>query len=79
MASNFTESRFFQQIRSLLLRWGLWGTALSVKQVVQALIANLITFDIDYRATAVAFAFTLAVFPTIIFLFTLIPLSLIHI
>lgn len=65
------ETKFY--ISGLLKRWGLWGTALSVRQVVQALVANLITFDIDYRATAVAFAFTLAVFPTIIFLFTLIP------
>ncbi|MES2794637.1 MAG: YihY/virulence factor BrkB family protein [Bacteroidota bacterium] len=43
------------------------------KEVLEILWQKIIHFDIDSRAAAVAFNFTLAVFPTIIFLFTLIP------
>ena len=42
-------------------------------QVLRILWDKLMRFDIDQRASAVAFNFTLAVFPTLIFLFTLIP------
>jgi membrane protein len=49
-----------------------------LKQVLILLWHKLIHFDIDSRAAAVAFNFTLAVFPTIIFLFTLIPYIPIH-
>jgi membrane protein len=48
-------------------------TAVTIMEVVKLLWQKIIHFDIDSRAAAVAFNFTLAVFPSIIFLFTLIP------
>jgi membrane protein len=48
-------------------------TTTTTIEVLKLLWHKIIHFDIDSRAAAVAFNFTLAVFPTIIFLFTLIP------
>jgi membrane protein len=45
----------------------------TIIEVLKLLWHKILHFDIDSRAAAVAFNFTLAVFPTIIFLFTLIP------
>ena len=45
----------------------------AIFEVLKLLYEKIIHFDIDSRAAAVAFNFTLAVFPTVIFLFTLIP------
>lgn len=42
-------------------------------RVVRILYSKLFLIDIDVRAAAVAYNFTLAVFPTIIFLFSLLP------
>lgn len=46
---------------------------LTLYEVIKVFIRNLIDDDIIERANGVAFNFTLAVFPAIIFLFTLIP------
>jgi membrane protein len=48
-------------------------THTTLYQVLKVLIYKLIQFDIDVRAAAVAFNFTLAIFPSIIFMFSLIP------
>jgi membrane protein len=48
-------------------------TDTTLYQVLKVLIYKLIQFDIDVRAAAVAFNFTLAIFPSIIFMFSLIP------
>lgn len=42
-------------------------------RVISILYQKIFQFDIDVRAAAVAYNFTLAVFPTIIFLFSLLP------
>jgi membrane protein len=51
----------------------LFGSDISVYRFLEILWSNIITFDLDQRATSVAFSFLLAVFPGILFLFTLIP------
>ncbi len=60
-------------LKKILIKTNLTDTAITVKEVLVLLWHKIIHFDIDSRAAAVAFNFTLAVFPTIIFLFTLIP------
>jgi membrane protein len=50
-----------------------FGSVISVYHFLKILWNNVITFDLDQRATSVAFSFLLAVFPGILFLFTLIP------
>jgi membrane protein len=50
-----------------------WDTTVSLYHVLKILWQKVIVFDIDQRAAAVSYSFLLAVFPGIIFLFTLIP------
>lgn len=50
-----------------------FGSKISVFRYLEILWDNIIRFDLDQRATSVAFSFLLAVFPGILFLFTLIP------
>ncbi|MCY7349491.1 MAG: YihY/virulence factor BrkB family protein [Cytophagaceae bacterium] len=59
-------------LKNWLHRWQLDGPAVTMYLVLRILWDKLMRFDIDQRASAVAFNFTLAVFPTLIFLFTLI-------
>jgi membrane protein len=47
--------------------------SVSISDIWTLLIEKLLFYNIDQRAAAVAYNFTLAVFPTILFLFTLIP------
>ncbi len=49
------------------------NTTVSIYLVLVILYKKLINFDIDQRAAAVSYSFMLAVFPAIIFIFTLIP------
>lgn len=53
--------------------WCLDERGVTVWQVITILWSKLMKFDIDQRAASVAYNFTLAIFPAIIFLFTLIP------
>lgn len=46
---------------------------MSLYNVLKILWKKIITFDIDQRAASVSYSFLLAVFPGVIFLFTLIP------
>ncbi len=46
---------------------------MSLYHVLRILWKKIITFDIDQRAASVSYSFLLAVFPGVIFLFTLIP------
>ncbi|MFY7911147.1 MAG: YihY/virulence factor BrkB family protein [Emticicia sp.] len=46
---------------------------MSLYHVLKILWEKIITFDIDQRAASVSYSFLLAVFPGVIFLFTLIP------
>ncbi|MDZ7606868.1 MAG: YihY/virulence factor BrkB family protein [Cyclobacteriaceae bacterium] len=45
----------------------------STYRILENLVRNIFNDDIPYKASSVAFSFTLAVFPAIIFLFTLLP------
>ena len=60
-------------IRSKLREVYLFKSEISLYRFLEILWRNIITFDLDQRATSVAFSFLLAVFPAILFLFTLIP------
>ncbi|MBA4852695.1 YihY/virulence factor BrkB family protein [Emticicia sp. BO119] len=51
----------------------LWNTTVSLYDLLTILWKKIITFDIDQRAASVSYSFLLAVFPGVIFLFTLIP------
>ncbi|AFK03829.1 ribonuclease BN [Emticicia oligotrophica DSM 17448] len=51
----------------------LWDTTVSLYHVLKILWKKIVTFDIDQRAASVSYSFLLAVFPGVIFLFTLIP------
>ncbi len=61
------------KFNQILKKYKLIDTFTTIKEVLKLLWEKIFHFDIDSRAAAVAFNFTLAVFPTIIFLFTLIP------
>lgn len=61
------------KFNQILKKYQSTDTFLTIKEVLKLLWEKILHFDIDSRAAAVAFNFTLAVFPTIIFLFTLIP------
>lgn len=50
-----------------------FGKTVSLAKILQNLLEKIILFNIDQRATAVAYNFTLSIFPAILFLFTLIP------
>ena len=50
-----------------------FDATVSCASIWTLLIEKILLYNIDQRATAVAYNFTLAVFPTILFLFTLIP------
>lgn len=70
------ESRFeniIERIVGYLQRVPIPGTQISLYHVLRVLWKKIITFDIDQRAAAVSFSLMLAVFPGIIFVFTLIP------
>lgn len=61
------------KFNQILKKYQLIDAFVTIKEVLKLLWEKILHFDIDSRAAAVAFNFTLAVFPTIIFLFTLIP------
>ena len=66
---EFSLKRVIKFLQSIYL----WDTTVSLYHVLKILWQKLIAFDIDQRAAAVSYSFLLAVFPGVIFLFTLIP------
>ncbi len=60
-------------LRKYLSGLYLFRSEISLYRFLVILWRNIITFDLDQRATSVAFSFLLAVFPAVLFLFTLIP------
>ncbi len=62
-----------KRIRNFLQSIYLWDTTVSLYHVLKILWEKLVKFDIDQRAASVSYSFLLAVFPGVIFLFTLIP------
>jgi membrane protein len=71
--SKFRELPIIRAIEKFLRSIYLWDTTVSLYHVLSILWKKIITFDIDQRAAAVSFSLLLAIFPAIIFLFTLIP------
>ncbi len=67
------ETKVFQRVKSFLEGKIFPGTNVSWYEVLGKFINKLIAYDIDQRATSVAYGFTLALFPLILFFFTLIP------
>jgi membrane protein len=66
---HFSLKRVIKFLQSIYL----WDTTVSLYHVLKILWKKIITFDIDQRAASVSYSFLLAVFPGVIFLFTLIP------
>ncbi|RYU96882.1 YihY/virulence factor BrkB family protein [Emticicia agri] len=62
-----------KRLKDFLKSIYLWNTTVSLYNLLKILWEKIITFDIDQRAASVSYSFLLAVFPGIIFLFTLIP------
>jgi membrane protein len=60
-------------IRELKAIWAEYEEHYVLCRIISILYQKIFQFDIDVRAAAVAYNFTLAVFPTIIFLFSLLP------
>lgn len=73
MLPKLQNTRPIRYARLFLQTLHLQDTPATVYQVLVVLINKILQFDIDVRAAAVAYNFTLAIFPTIIFLFSLIP------
>ncbi len=73
MHKKIQNTKPYRLTRTFLQSLHLQNTSATVYQVLSILIHKILKFDIDVRAAAVAYNFTLAIFPTIIFLFSLIP------
>lgn len=70
---GFLDKKYLTGIKNFLLKAKFPGTEVSWYDVLGKFVARLVNYDIDQRATSVAYGFTLALFPLILFLFTLIP------
>lgn len=67
------DSRSFKKVVHRLDNIHLRSKEVSIYKILKNLTANINNDDILHKASSVAFSFTLAVFPAIIFLFSLIP------
>jgi membrane protein len=73
MLQRIRYSKPVQQLRSFLQQKQIKNTSTTLYEVVKILWHKIINLHIDVRAAAVAFNFTLAVFPALIFVFSIIP------
>ncbi len=73
MLETLLSNRQIKRLVSWLKKNTLFRGTVSVYDIILNVINNNRKFDIDQRASAVAYSLTLASFPAIIFLFTLIP------
>ncbi len=73
MLEKLQNIRLYRLLRIFLQKLHLQNTPSTLYQILTILFNKISKFDIDVRAAAVAYNFTLAIFPTIIFLFSLIP------
>jgi len=67
------DSRTYRKIVHRLDNIHLRNKEVSIYRILENLIININNDDILHKASSVAFSFTLAVFPALIFLFTLLP------
>jgi membrane protein len=68
-----SRSRHLRRCHKMLHQKRFFSKSVALDDILTLLIEKILLYDIDQRATAVAFNFTLAVFPATLFLFTLIP------
>jgi membrane protein len=73
MIEKLQNTKPYKNIKTAWQNFLLHDSVATIYKVLKVLINKLIQFDIDVRAAAVAFNFTLAIFPSIIFMFSLIP------
>lgn len=73
MRDQLVKKRFRERLSKWLKATMLFKGTISLYDIVANLIEKIRIYGIDQRAMAVAFSLTLASFPAIIFLFTLIP------
>ncbi|MFN4144328.1 MAG: YihY/virulence factor BrkB family protein [Runella sp.] len=75
MFQHLSKSKYapLRTLHHWLYKKRFFGNAVAVGDILSLLLEKILLYDIDQRATAVAYNFTLAVFPAILFLFTLIP------
>jgi membrane protein len=73
MQLKLKNTQLYRTSRKFLQNHHLQNNTTSFYQLLTILRSKLLKFDIDVRAAAVAYNFTLAIFPTIIFLFSVIP------
>lgn len=73
MLEKLREYRHFQRFIHWLKSTTLFRGTVSLHDILANLFTKLIVYDIDHRASAVAFGLTLSAFPALISFFTLIP------
>jgi membrane protein len=73
MIEKLQNTKPYKNIKIAWQKILLHDSVATIYKVLKVLVNKLIQFDIDVRAAAVAFNFTLAIFPSIIFMFSLIP------
>lgn len=73
MQAKLKNTKSYRSIKLFLQTHRLQNNSTTFYQLFSILKSKLLKFDVDIRAAAVAYNFTLAVFPTIIFLFSVIP------
>lgn len=78
MVEKLLKSRPIERLVTWLQSTMLFRGTVSLYDILSNLHQNNRKYDIDQRASAVAYSWTLASFPAIIFLFTLIPYIPIH-
>ena len=69
LLDSATYKRLVHRLDNIHLR----KKKVSIYRILENLVRNIFKDDIPHQASSVAFSFTLAVFPAIIFLFTLLP------
>ncbi|MCE7059013.1 YihY/virulence factor BrkB family protein [Dyadobacter sp. CY343] len=73
MLEKLLRNRQIKRLITWLQKSMLWKGTVSPYEIILNLVQSNRKYDIDQRASAVAYSLTLAAFPAIIFLFTLIP------
>ena len=73
MLEKLLKNRYIKQLILWLQNTMFFRDRISLYEILRNLVRNNRKYDIDQRASAVAYSLTLACFPAIIFLFTLIP------
>ena len=73
MLNDLLKYRYLTPLKRFLEGIKVLNGSVSLFDILSLLVDKIVMFNVDQRATAVAFNFTLAVFPAILFLFTLIP------